>query len=447
LNSSNHLPRSTLTGYLAGGALLVIVTGASLISLYHYYYNPAFARDNYRGIVNFIKAVAGPADAVILNAEGQQDVFNYYYEPSLTPEAQVYPLPRQRPLDEAATLTELQQVAAKADKIFAVYWASHQADPQGLIEDWLNGHLFKATDQWYGNVRLVSYASPIPNQDSAILPLDYRLGPDIRLTGYRLDTAQVTPGDILRVTLIWQTDRPLSEDYTVFGQMLDQADHLVGQRDAQPLFPTSHWPTQEPVIDRHGIFIEPGTPPGKHRLVVGLYQSETGQRLPVMAGGEPAGDVIELGVVEVVRLMASLPPEAFNIQVPLNAPMLEVTLLGYDLYKLGHRSTPDTPLHSGDPLHLVLYWRANQPIHWLEDQLFIQVVTSSGRESLLSFTRQPAGTNYSIKEWQPGEIVRAQYDLFLSNLEPGTYRLALTIGVRQSSMQQVVALTRPFRVE
>ena len=79
--------------------------------------------------------------------------------------------------------------------------------------------------------------------------------------------------------------------------------------------------------------------------------------------------------------------------------------------------------------------------------MFIQVVSISGREGLLSFTRTPSGTDYSIKAWQPGEIVRAQYDLTLNGLEPGNYRLALTLGVRQSSMQQVVALTRPFRVD
>ena len=117
------------------------------------------------------------------------------------------------------------------------------------------------------------------------------------------------------------------------------------------------------------------------------------------------------------------------MQTALNAPMLEVTLLGYDLYKLGHRSDPATPLHPGDPLHLVLYWRPNQPVRWLEDQLFIQVVTASGSKGLISFTRQPAGIAYPIKDWQPGEIVRAQYDLVLNNLEPGTYRLALTLGV------------------
>ena len=88
--------------------------------------------------------------------------------------------------------------------------------------------------------------------------------------------------------------------------------------------------------------------------------------------------------------------------------MLEVTLLGYDLYKLGYRSAPDTPLQPGDPLHLVAYWQVDRSMRQLEDQLFIQVVSVSGREELLSFTRSPAGTDYPIKTWRPGDPERVE---------------------------------------
>jgi 4-amino-4-deoxy-L-arabinose transferase-like glycosyltransferase len=439
-----HASRLTLK-HLIGGALLSTLTVASALSLYHYFTNPAYARDNYRGIANFIKAVGGPDDAVILNAEGQQDVFNYYFSKASAPEAPVYPLPRRRPLDEAATRAELQTIATQAHKIYAVYWATQQADPQGLIESWLNTHLFKATDQWYGNVRLVSYASPLKNSDLSLTPLNYQLGSHIRLKGYALSAPQIAPGDILQVALSWQTDSPLraDENYTVFVQVLDQADHLVGQRDAAPLTPTSAWPVNQPVADAHGVFIEPGTPPGRHRLIVGLYDSQTGQRLPVAEGQ----DFAELGQIEIIRPQPPLPPEAFRMQVPLNTPMLEVTLLGYDLYKLGHRSSPDTPLHPGDPVQLVAYWQAREPVRWLEDQLFIQVVTNSGEATPVFVTRPPAGTTYPIQDWREGEIIRAQYNFFLGDLSPGIYRLALTLIAQETSSQRVVALTRPFRVE
>lgn len=431
--------------YLSGAALLAVLTGASALSLYSYYYDPAYARDNYRGIANFIKAVGGPDDAVVLDAEGQQDIFNYYYSNNAAPEAPVYPLPRRRPLDEVATQAELQEIAARAKKIYAVYWASQQADPNGLIEGWLDKHLFKATDQWYGNVRLVSYASPLASAKLPLTPVNYRFRGHIQLAGYALSASRITPGDILQLALSWKTDVPLrpDENYMVFVQVLDQANHLVGQRDARPLTPTPQWPAHQPVADAHGVFIEPGTPPGPHRLIIGLYDSQTGQRLPVAEGQ----DFVELAQVEIVRPVTPLPPDAFKMQVTLNQPMLDVTLLGYDLYKLGHRSTPETPLHPGDPVQLVGYWQARKSVRRLQDQLFIQVVTNSGEATPIFVTRQPAGTDYPLPEWQEGEIIRAQYNFFLENLSPGTYRLALTLSGQETSLGRVTALTQPFRVE
>jgi uncharacterized membrane protein len=431
--------------YLVGSAFLTFLITVSTLSLYSYYNDPIYARDNYRGIANFIKAVGGPDDAVILDAEGQQDVFNYYYTNSAAPEAPVYPLPRQRPLDEATTLAELQEIATGANKVYAVYWASQQADPNGLIEGWLDKHLFKATDQWYGNVRLVSYASPHASAELPMRPVNYQLGAHIRLVGYALSASRITPGDILQLALSWETDAPLhpDENYTVFVQVLDQANHLVGQRDAPPLTPIPQWPAHQPVTDAHGVFIEPGTPPGPHWLIVGLYDSRTGQRLPV-TGGQ---DFVELAQVEIARPSTPLPPEVFKMQVTLNQPMLDVTLLGYDLYKLGRRSTPETPLHPGDPVQLVGYWQAREPIRRLQDQLFIQVVTNSGEATPIFVTRQPAGTDYPLQKWQEGEIIRAQYNFFLENLAPGTYRLALTLSGQETPSGRVTALTKPFRVE
>ncbi len=444
-----HLSRFS-PAYLAGGVLLTTLAAGSTLSLYAYYTDVTYARDNYRAMAHFIKAVSGPDDAVILNAEGQQDVFNYYYADSTVPEAPVYPLPRRRPLDEAATLAELQNITRQAHKVFAVYWATQQADPGGLIEKWLNTHLFKATDRWYGNVRLVGYANPQANAALTLIPTNYQLGEHIRLSGYALSSSQVTPGDILEVVLVWQTDTPLSaaEDYTVFGQVLDQANHLVGQRDARPVPLSSEWPAGQAITDRHGIFIEPGTPPGAHRLIVGLYHSQTGQRLPVLSPPSAGDkDFIELDQVEVIRPATPLPLAAFQMQTSLNMPLLDVTLLGYDLYKLGHRSSPDTPLHPGDPIELVAYWTASRPVKWPEDKLFIQVVTASGQATPLFVTRQPAGVDYPIREWQAGEIIRAQYNFFLENLPRGTYRLALTLSAGEVSQQRATALTGSFRVE
>jgi hypothetical protein len=252
------------------------------------------------------------------------------------------------------------------------------------------------------------------------------------------------------VVLQWATDTPVAADYVVFLQLLDQQQHLVGQRDAQPRLPTSRWTTGELIQDTHGLFIEPGTPPGRHRLIVGLYDSATGQRLPAtrdrQADKEAAGDFVELGEIEIIRPPVPLPPGAFKIQTPMKKVLLDLSLLGYDLYKLGQRSSPDMPLQPNDPVQLVAYWRRDQVEEKLKDRLSLRVVTNNGENTSVSMAYPLAGVDYPVEAWPQGEIVRAQYDFFLSDLGPGSYRLALVVE-SEISGQREEALTGPFQIE
>jgi len=434
-----------LDSFIQAAFLAALITSQAL-SLNQYYHNPRYARDNYRGIVHFIKAVAKPEDAIILHAEGQQEIFNYYYQRSSQSFADspqmiadsvdnnnIYPLPRHRPLDEAATLDELQQIATTSPKIYAVYWATQQADPSGLIENWLNQQLYKATDQWYGNVRLVSYARPAVNQTWQ--PVHYQWQ-NITLTHYSLISSTMTPGDILQVALHWQMTAPLTANTTIFMQLLDEANHLVGQRDA-PLktFKTSQV-CINPITTTEGIFLEPGTPPGRHRFIMGLYDSQTGQRLRVASGA----DFVELSEITLIASPMPLPAEAFHWQNISDQSLGAVTLRGYDRYKLGHRSDPDTPLHPGDPMSVVAYWQLTQPSSTITSELTLQIIDWTGQATPIELTAPLAGVNYPLNQWQPNEIVRAQYELFLSNLTPGLYRL-------QWQWQEQTAMSAPFRVE
>ncbi|UCC62627.1 MAG: glycosyltransferase family 39 protein, partial [Anaerolineae bacterium] len=74
----SNLPTFQLSN-LYTAATLVFVTLTAIPSLYNYYHDPAHARDDYRGMARYIKAVARDRDAVLLNAPNQWEVFTYYY--------------------------------------------------------------------------------------------------------------------------------------------------------------------------------------------------------------------------------------------------------------------------------------------------------------------------------------------------------------------------------
>jgi len=413
----------TMMPYMAA----FLVATPSLLALNAYYHDPQFHRDNYRGIAAFIEAVAGPDDAVILHAPGQQEVFSYYYQPG-PGQAAIYPLPRQRPLDAQATFAELEALTGQANRIYGIYWATEEADPSGLIETWLNQHTFKASDIWFGNVRLVSYAAP--KAEMVLNQTDFLLGEDIHLVSFGLSHTQITPGEILQIRLIWRTDQPLVEDYTVFAQLLDEANHLVGQRDAPPLIPTSTWEPGELIADHHGLYLEPGTPPRPVRLIVGLYDAATQVRLSTTEDG----DFVELKSILVAHNASPLPGEAYQIQHRLNSPFL----LGYDLHPLGRISAPEMRFRASEPLHLNLYWRrpAGLPP---DDRIEIRLVNAQGVLTT-SWQRRAAGIDYPMLEWQRGEIVRGQFDLFLNEIPPGQYQLEIGQG------RKIVGKTKVFDV-
>jgi len=116
-------------------------------------------------------------------------------------------------------------------------------------------------------------------------PLEANLDGRIRFLGYDLDATSVGPGDTLHLTLYWQALTEMDESYTVFTHLLDQDNHIWGQRDSLPAggtLPTSCWVKDEIIVDEYDIPVQPAAPPGEYLIEIGIYQLETGQRLPII---------------------------------------------------------------------------------------------------------------------------------------------------------------------
>jgi len=134
------------------GAVLgaVILGGTGILGLAgvgEYFVNPAYWRDDYRGLARVISALGRPADGIILDAPGQQEIFAYYYQGPMP----VYPLPRTRPPDPAATAREVADLLGRHERLWAVFWGDREADPQGIVEGTLNGSAYRAWDRWFGS--------------------------------------------------------------------------------------------------------------------------------------------------------------------------------------------------------------------------------------------------------------------------------------------------------
>ena len=163
------------------------------------------------------------------------------------------------------------------------------------LKEWLDLNLFPAFGQWREDTLYLLYLSPTAQMRE--------LTPGFVFDGrIRLQEAAFTPrtqaDDRVTVRLIWTASEALARNYKVFVHLYAADGRLVAQHDALPvneLRPTLGWQPGEQIVDQHGLWV-PKDATGPLRLVVGLYDSETGDRLTVANGADHA----EVGTVEVV---------------------------------------------------------------------------------------------------------------------------------------------------
>lgn len=263
------------------------------------YHLENYDEDDYRALGRDLQALERGGEAIIFEKPEQVEVFARFYRGGGTP----YPLPGQRTLDEKATERALEAIAGDHEVIFVVLCEEQQVDPGRFVETWLNWHGHRALTSWYGSVRLVTYASPLSRGGDALSHrVQVRFGESMTLSGYNLDDKEAKPGQILRLTLFWKTDEALQEEYKVFLHLLDARGQIVAQHDGPPVGgsrPTSSWVEGEMIFDGHGVYIPGDTAPGEYRLVLGLYEPQTGRRLPVLSAGEVAGDSLSLALISI----------------------------------------------------------------------------------------------------------------------------------------------------
>jgi hypothetical protein len=297
------LPRRLL-GNAAGNAVAVFVgtvlLGVALAPLYgsvqSLYVDERWQRDDYRGAIGHIEANARAEDAIVLDSPFQGDVVNLYFD---GPQTQ-YPLPLGTPPDRARTEAALLEVVGKHGGVWVVFWGERETDPEGIVERWLDGHAHKALDRWFGGVRLVYY---LVARAGERVPLDLRFGDSIRLRGYAWLKQEGMPGEVLPLTLYWETSTPLNKRYKVFVHLLDDQEKIWGQRDSEPAggaMPTVDWKPGQEIEDKIGMPIQADAMPGSYQVEIGMYEFPSMERPAIVdADGRQLGNRVLVGPVNV----------------------------------------------------------------------------------------------------------------------------------------------------
>jgi hypothetical protein len=125
------------------------------------------------------------------------------------------------------------------------------------------------------------------------------LGEQIELLGFDVAgqsasflEASRNEASTLDFTFYWQTLASPETDYTVFVHVRNAAGEIVAQKDTPPVggaYLTSLWDAGEIIKDEISVPLE-NLDPGQYEVVIGMYDFNTGLRLPV--NGSPDGTIL-----------------------------------------------------------------------------------------------------------------------------------------------------------
>jgi 4-amino-4-deoxy-L-arabinose transferase-like glycosyltransferase len=187
------------------------------------------------------------------------------------------------------------QAAREHERLWVVLYRG-LAGANGDLRGWLDSNFYPARAEWgeegvfYGLYGAVG--EPLVPGTGAQTRWGELVLQDVRVA------KTVKAGAVIPVDLTWRAGAPVAKNYKVFVHTFDASGALVAQHDAQPLNdlrPMTTFPLGEDVSDHHGLAL-PATAHGSLRLVAGLYDPDTGQRLRTNDGQE----TIEIGTVDVV---------------------------------------------------------------------------------------------------------------------------------------------------
>ncbi len=126
--------------------------------------------------------------------------------------------------------------------------------------------------------------------NGATAPLIARFETGISLTAATHPAHARAP---LQLTLFWQAEQAIAQDYTVFVHVVDASGTIIGQLDQQPAAgaaPTSSWLPGTLVTDEYQIPLRLRDTTAPYRILVGLYDGPTGTRLDVLETSHPVSD-------------------------------------------------------------------------------------------------------------------------------------------------------------
>ena len=174
-------------------------------------------------------------------------------------------------------------------------------EPGSDPANWVN----QCVSGYYG-VTVVAHSpapAPTPAELSSMTSLDADIGGVARVVGYKVDRSNLRLGGTLPVTVYWRPRMATEQPYTVFVHLFDNQAGILAQADTYPgqgQYPTTLWVYDHLFADTYQLNLpDQGPVPDEAQIILGLYDTQTLQRLPVSGLDTDAGQSwVRLGTIQ-----------------------------------------------------------------------------------------------------------------------------------------------------
>lgn len=396
-------------------ALVLLSCTAAILNLYS---NPAYAKDDFRAMIDFIEQRAGDNDIVVYNNAVLLPLHEHY---RVRPDIAFTALPVYPQIATGAE-PELAMIADTYDHVwFVTDPPADRRDDGQLIQGWLDENLSQSVNRLFPArttvARVLGYSTgedqPAELPGDA-LPLGAAFSNSLSLAGITIPSQQPLALPTLWVDAFWNGAAPAPDQRVRLALVgADDAEWLVR---SHPLARDEDAPWNSATLNRmsYDLPLPPGLPPGTYKLTAQLEDTE----------GVPQSDVQELTNVEIASSEAwPAPAELLYSAEELEEITGDVPAIRFaNELALQAAVAWDTDVRPGNNLPLTLYWRTgDQALDTSDLRYTIQVISPEG-EVLREQSNHPGAA--WLAELPAGALVREVTSLYFApETATGQYKL------------------------
>lgn len=401
--------------------------------------------------ITLLHGLAAPEDALVLNNPWIQLLLTYYTPP---PGIDIHPIPGYAPpgFNADEDVPRLEKVAAEYERLWVTYDAVTYSDPKFQLSRWL-------AESWYNVHQFGNLALYLPRSAYlTIIAENISFGPTLQLERAGIDQHQVSQGEPIRVHMEWKGAAPSWKTQLTLGLLGPDgriwADHEFNlgpvRQDEFSTLP-DNW------IERRGLWVRPGVPPGNYQLVLKVVSTDRLISMPASTNIEGWFPLTEIKVGEV---NPTVPPESL-LQMPehvylplilnrsqlleslrvLNIPQWAETqaTFGERLALVGLEPMSNW-IGQGYPLEFNLYWKALESLPDAEMQVRLvgpdTLLTEGKATEAMAFALGP--DFYPAPSWQPGTVIEQAIQLPLPrDLPTGQYHVQVRVEDAEETPMEV----------